>query len=118
MIERVHDFLGDLGERARDDLREPVEIREPERGFPHGKHDLYSQRIWLHLDGVVAVVADLKSSTALSFKKHPQTSARLYEAVTGNCARIVAGFEADFVDIQGGGLLRSFTASARTSASG
>ena len=107
MIERVNDFLDERGDAAREDLREAVEVREAER-FPRNKDDIYSQRIWLRLDDVVAVVADLKNSTALSFRKHPQTSAKLYEAVTGNCAQIVAGFEADFVDIQGDGLFALF----------
>jgi len=98
----INDFLGELGERANKDLREKVDVREVD-DFPE-KDEVSSDRIWLRIDDVVAVVADLKNSTALSFKKHPQTSAKLYEAVTGNCTRIVSRFDADFVDIQGDGL--------------
>lgn len=98
----INDFLGELGERANQDLREAVEVREA-AVFPQ-KEQVQSNRVWLKLDDVVAVVADLKNSTALSFRKRPQTSAKLYEAVTGNCTRIVSRFDTDFVDIQGDGL--------------
>jgi class 3 adenylate cyclase len=102
MASSINDFLADLGERANRDLREAVEVREVD-DFPE-KDEVESDRVWLRIDDVVAVVADLKNSTAVSFKKHPQTSAKLYEAVTGNCTRIVSRFDADFVDIQGDGL--------------
>jgi class 3 adenylate cyclase len=102
MAQDVNDFLNEIGERARDDLREAVDVRET-KVFPK-KDEVRTQRIWLKLQDVVAVVADLKNSTALSFNKHAQTSAKLYEAVTGNCTRIVSHFETEFVDIQGDGL--------------
>jgi class 3 adenylate cyclase len=53
---------------------------------------------------VVVVSADLKGSTKLNFDKYAQTSAQLYEAVTGNMVGIVSAFEPAFLDIQGDGL--------------
>lgn len=107
MVEDVNKLLEDLGERARADLGESVEVRDQD-SFPSSIDSIFSGKIWLRLKDVVAVVVDLKNSTRLSFTKHPSTSARLYEAVTGNCVRIAEKFEADFVDIQGDGLFALF----------
>ncbi len=99
----VSGLLGELGSRAHEELQNAVEVENPDR-FP-GEDEIYSQRrAWKRIRNVVAVVVDLKGSTRLSFKHHPQTSARVYEAATGNCARIVETFRPEFVDIQGDGL--------------
>ncbi len=99
----INEYLDQLDERVGKELKTPVEIDDVDR-FP-AEDQIYSdKRIWKRIRDVVVVVADLKGSTALSFKKHAQTSARLYEAVTGNCVRIAERFDPDFVDIQGDGL--------------
>jgi class 3 adenylate cyclase len=98
----VNEFLTELGENARGSLTTPVEIREV-TAFP-AEDEIKSEKIWLKIPKVVAVSADLKNSTALNFRKHPQTSAQLYEAVMSNCVRITNRFEPEFTDIQGDGL--------------
>jgi class 3 adenylate cyclase len=99
----VNGLLSELGGRAHEQLQNAVEVKDQER-FP-SKDEIYSQRrTWKRIRDVVAVVVDLKDSTRMSFRNHPQTSARVYEAATGNCARIVETFSPEFVDIQGDGL--------------
>ena len=71
--------------------------------------DLFvDKRKWLRMRNVVVVSADLKSSTALSFNKHAQTSARLYEAATGSEVRLMAKFDPQFMVIQGDGIFGLF----------
>src|SRR4051794_22641163 len=108
MTDGISAFLDKLGERATKDLRADVDVRDAD-SFPDND-DVHTGRIWLRIRDVVAVVADLKNSTALNFKKHPKTSTKLYEAVTRNCVDIVseASFAANFVDIQGDGLFALF----------
>ena len=109
---QVSEILIDTGAHAREELRTPVEIEEVDE-FPALK-DIYSEkRTWKKINDVVVVCADLKGSTKLNFKKHAQTSARLYEAVTGNMVRIVAAFEPEFVDIQGDGLFALYHGDGR-----
>lgn len=104
---KVNALLEDQQTRAKTDLQTPVEIEDVDT-FPE-LTDLYvDKRKWLRVRNVVAVSADLKSSTALSFNKHAQTSARLYEAATGSAVRLMAKFDPQFMDIQGDGLFGLF----------
>jgi class 3 adenylate cyclase len=107
-VVKVNELLADAGERARDELKTPVEIVEPE-AFPE-REDMYvDARKWMKIENVVAVVIDLKGSTALDYKgKHANTSARLYEAVTGCGVKLVNQFEPEFVGIQGDGFFALF----------
>jgi class 3 adenylate cyclase len=99
----VSKILEETGDRAAKELRTPVTIEEVME-FPK-IDDLYvEKRSWKKIDDVVVVSADLKGSTRLNFRKYAQTSARLYEAVTGNMVRIVNDFDPEFVDVQGDGL--------------
>lgn len=103
----ITDLMSDLGERVDDALTENVEIRDVDK-FP-SLDDIYTdKRVWLRVLDAVCVVADLKGSTKLNFDKYASTSARLYEAVTGNMVRIVNGFDPVFIDIQGDGLFALF----------
>lgn len=98
---QVSKILEETGKQARKELNTPVNIEEPE-DFPD---EFYTEkRIWKKIPDVVVVAADLKDSTKLSFRRHAQSSARLYEAVTGNMVRIADEFEPEFVAIQGDGL--------------
>lgn len=99
----VNDFLDELDERVKLELATPVDIEEFDE-FPDVDSLRLEKRQWARIKNVVAVVVDLKGSTKLDFKHRPNTSARLYEAVTGNCVRIARRFEPSFVDIQGDGL--------------
>ena len=103
----VNALLDEQHDRARKDLQDPVEIEDVDT-FPK-PGDLYvDRRKWLRMRNVVAVSADLKDSTALSFNKYAQTSARLYEAATGSAVRLMAKFDPQFMDIQGDGLFGLF----------
>lgn len=99
----VNEFLDQLNDRVKQELETPVEIQECDV-FPNVDNLRLEKRRWLRIEDVVAVVVDLKGSTKLDFRRKAKTSARLYEAVTGNCARIARRFDANFVDIQGDGL--------------
>ena len=104
---KVNAVLDDQHDRARKDLQEPVEIEDVDT-FPNLTDFYVDRRKWLRMRNVVAVSADLKSSTALSFNKYAQTSARLYEAATGSAVRLMAKFDPQFMDIQGDGLFGLF----------
>jgi class 3 adenylate cyclase len=104
----VNDLLSEAGERARDELKTPVEIVDVDE-FPEPEDMYVDARKWMKIEDVVAVVVDLKGSTALDYKgKHANTSARLYEAVTGCGVKLVNEFEPQFVDIQGDGFFGLF----------
>ena len=104
---KVNALLDDQHKHARKDLQEPVEIKDVNT-FPK-LSDLYvDKRTWLRIRNVVVVSADLKDSTALSFNKHAQTSARLYEAATGSAVRLMTKFDPQFMDVQGDGLFGLF----------
>jgi class 3 adenylate cyclase len=99
----VNKLVDDSGADARKELRTPVTIEVVDE-FPD-IDDLYvDKRTWKKITDVVVVSADLKGSTKLNFNKHAQTSAQLYQAVTGNMVRIASSFQPDFVDVQGDGI--------------
>lgn len=104
---KVNAVLDEQHERARKDLQEPVEIADVET-FPKAGDLCVDKRKWLRMKNVVVVSADLKDSTALSFNKYAQTSARLYEAATGSAVRLMAKFDPQFMDIQGDGIFGLF----------
>jgi class 3 adenylate cyclase len=106
MNEGINAVLDDLDERARASLRTPVQIRDSDH-FP-SVEEIKVDTVWIRVRDVVALFADLKNSTALNFRKHAQTSARLYEAVMSNCVRAIDRFDPAFVDIQGDGLFALF----------
>ncbi len=103
----INEFLEELDGRVKLDLETRVDIEEYSN-FPDVDSLRLEKRQWVRIKNVVAVVVDLKGSTKLDFKHRPNTSARLYEAVTGNCVRIARRFEPSFVDIQGDGLFALF----------
>jgi class 3 adenylate cyclase len=103
----ISEMMVEFDERVRRELKTPVEIEDCET-FPDPE-DLYlEKRCWMRMKDVVAVAADLKGSTKLNFDKHANTSARLYEALTGHMVRAVEEFEPEFVAIQGDGLFALF----------
>lgn len=73
------------------------------------KSDLDLERLpvgantWHHLDDLVAVFFDLKSSTNLEKGRKPASTASIYDAGVGGVVKILNSFDADFVDIQGDG---------------
>jgi class 3 adenylate cyclase len=103
----VNQFVDDVSTNARKDLTTPVEIIEAAT-FPKLRELYVDARKWHRIKNVVAVSADLKNSTSLSFGKYVNTSARLYEASTGSAVRIFSRFDPEFIDIQGDGLFGLF----------
>jgi class 3 adenylate cyclase len=99
----VKRLLEELQDKTRAELETPVKI-EDYNEFPDVDNLRLEGRQWVRLKDVVAVVVDLKNSTRLDFQQRAGTSARLYEAVVGGCARIAHRFSPGFVDIQGDGL--------------
>ncbi len=65
-------------------------------------------RRWLKVTDVVAVVADLKSSTKLGTGKWAQSTASIYEAATGSVVSIFDEFGSDFLAVQGDGVFALF----------
>lgn len=96
-------LLEHVADDAKTELTSSVEVRDIDH-IPSLDEMYAEKRVWLRTDDVVAVAADLKGSTRLNFKKHAKTSAKLYQAATGNMVRIVEQFTPGFVDIQGDGL--------------
>jgi class 3 adenylate cyclase len=108
----VSKLLQDWGAAAEKELKTPVKIVDVDE-FPDTDELPLEARRWTRVKDVVVVVADLKDSTKLNFDVYANTSASLYEAVTGNLVRIVDAFDPDFVDIQGDGLFALFHGSRR-----
>jgi class 3 adenylate cyclase len=108
----ISKLLDETGKHAAKELRTPVEIEEVEE-FPSLDELYVEKRAWKKISDVVVVSADLKGSTKLNFNKYAQTSAQLYEAVTGNMVRIVGAFSPKFVDIQGDGLFALYHGDGR-----
>ncbi|HEY1920517.1 MAG TPA: hypothetical protein VGH27_33530 [Streptosporangiaceae bacterium] len=65
-------------------------------------------RKWVQVPDLVAVVADLKSSTHLGTGKHAASTASIYQAATGGLVSIYDEFDADFIAIQGDGAFALF----------
>ncbi len=65
-------------------------------------------RRWTRISDVVAVVADLKSSTQLGTGSKAASTASIYEAGTGGVVKIFDLFAADFLQIQGDGAFALF----------
>lgn len=108
----IVNILEGLAADADADLSTAVSI-ESTRVFP-SVADLPLEKnqdgkyIWKEITDVSVVATDLKSSTAVSYGKQDRVGARLYQASTGNCAKVLQPFGPDFVDIQGDGLFAIF----------
>ena len=63
---------------------------------------------WHRLTDVVAVMADLRSSTQLDDRRKPASTASIYDAGVGGIVRVFKDLKADFVDIQGDGCFGLF----------
>jgi class 3 adenylate cyclase len=72
-----------------------------------------TERVWHRVEDVVAVVADLKSSTYLGLNKNARSTASIYEAATGNVATLLDEFGSEFVAIQGDGAFGLFWGEGR-----
>lgn len=103
----VNGALTEQHENASADITGAVEIEDVDK-FPSLSDLFLEKRKWLRIRNVVAVSTDLKDSTALNFDKYAQTSARLYQAVTGSVVRLFSLFSPEFIAIQGDGAFALF----------
>ncbi|MFC0715221.1 hypothetical protein [Cellulomonas biazotea] len=100
-------LLTDVDGDVADELSHMPEVVE--KGDALDVDDLpIAVRRWHRVDEVVAVVADLKSSTRIGLNKQPASIASIYEASTGGVVQIFDEFDADFVAIQGDGAFGLF----------
>lgn len=105
-------LVDDVEATANEDLTTAVEIR-PAQGMPaistlpleKNKDGKY---VWREIAEASVVATDLKGSTSISYSKQGRVGARLYQASTGGCSRVIQRFAPDFVDIQGDGLFAIF----------
>ncbi|WP_423822901.1 adenylate/guanylate cyclase domain-containing protein [Salinisphaera sp. SPP-AMP-43] len=63
---------------------------------------------WLRLDDVISVFVDMKGSTKLSSKKHPKSTAEIYQYFTDTVVRICNHLGAAYLDIKGDGIFALF----------
>lgn len=101
------DFLNDTIDGASQDLKTAVEIEETAK-FPNVDSLALDVPRWKKIEDAVVVATDLKGSTKISYAKQDRVGARLYQASSGHCARILDHFDAEFIDIQGDGVFGIF----------
>lgn len=107
LVVELDDLLEEAEGSAREELSAPVEIINIDH-VPSPDEMFVEARKWLRMHDVVVVVVDLKNSTKLTWDEAAKSSARIYEAVTGNVVRTVKQFYPGFIDIQGDGMFAIF----------
>lgn len=105
--------LSQQDEHVRDELSNKPEVVDA--GDSLDLTDLpIEARKWYKLDEAVAVVADLKNSSALGTgSQHDASTASIYEAAVHPVVDILNAFDADDIDIQGDGAFGVFWGSDR-----
>ncbi|MDO8847709.1 MAG: hypothetical protein Q7W51_04910 [Coriobacteriia bacterium] len=103
----IWDLMDELEGVVDSEFKDPVEVVDVGT-FPDVDQLALEVRRWQRLKDLYCVSVDLRNSTALDVGAHASTSASLYEAVTGSCAKIVKRLNPQFVDIQGDGLFALF----------
>lgn len=99
-------LMASLDRQVKTTLSTPAKVQDVEC-FP-SCDKARSSKAWKRMTEVVAVVADLKSSTKLGTGRHINTTVRLYEAATGGGVEVTESFGPDFTDIQGDGFFSLF----------
>lgn len=98
--------------RLRDDAKATYEKDvkvEGAKNIPARDDIPLLSNIWIRLDDVTCVYADMMHSTQLSVRREPNTVARMYELFTANAVRILNEFGAEYVDVRGDGAFGLFT---------
>lgn len=108
----VWELLERLGTDVRDSIAAEVVVDERDDVPGPGDMALESPR-WIRVDDVVAVVADLKGSTAFNSGRQQRTIARFYEAYMAQLVRAADSQGPSFIDIQGDGLFALFSGPRR-----
>ncbi|BBC69064.1 adenylate/guanylate cyclase domain-containing protein (plasmid) [Mycobacterium marinum] len=100
-------LLEDLSSKTADELKTMPEVVEAGDVVDVATLPIEARR-WTRISDVVAVVADLKSSTQLGTGSKAASTASIYEAGTGGVVKIFDSFAADFLQIQGDGAFALF----------
>lgn len=99
--------MAGLQKKVRNDLKPGGRV-EDVAAFPDVDNLPIQGSTWLRLEEVVAVVADLKASTRLSFDRQIRTTVRMYQAATSRSVELAAEFDPAYIDIQGDGFFALF----------
>ena len=105
----VSELLAEIDDDIRTELANKPDVKDVAPEAFDAKQLPLGQRLWHRLEDVVAVVVDLKGSTRLSTgNEHAASTATVYEAATDNAVKVFNKFSADFIQIQGDGVLALF----------
>ncbi|MFS0885073.1 hypothetical protein [Aeromicrobium sp. 179-A 4D2 NHS] len=105
----LSDLLDEIADDIKAELANKPEVKDIDPESFDVKNLPIQARRWHRLTDIVAVVVDLKGSTRLSTgKEHAANTASVYEAATDNAVRVFNQFKADFIQIQGDGVLAIF----------
>lgn len=100
-------LLEDLSSNTADEFKTMPDVVEAGDVIDIATLPIEARR-WTRIKDVVAVVADLKSSTQLGTGSKAASTASIYEAGTGGVVKIFDTFNADFLQIQGDGAFALF----------
>jgi class 3 adenylate cyclase len=108
----LDDLLEDLDDATKEEFASKPSVEKWSDDFDVSELPIEARR-WIQIPDVVAVVADLKSSTHLGTGKHAASTASIYQAATGGTVNIYNRFGADFIAIQGDGAFALFWGDSR-----
>src|SRR5271154_5334596 len=100
-------LLKSLDQAAKAELDSTPEVDDWDGSLNVSALPIVARR-WVKVPDVVAVVADLKSSTKLGTGKWAASTASIYQASTGGVVDVFNKFGADFIQIQGDGAFGLF----------
>jgi class 3 adenylate cyclase len=102
----MRNLMSQMDRQIETTLKTPITVRDV-KSFPDND-DVRSGKTWYRMADVVAVVADLKSSTRLGTGRYINTTVRIYKAATGGGVEVATRFSPEFTDIQGDGFFSVF----------
>lgn len=100
-------LLDDLSSKTADEFKSMPQVVDAGESIDVATLPIEARR-WTRISDIVAVVADLKSSTQLGTGSKAPSTASIYEAGTGGVVKIFDAFAADFLQIQGDGAFALF----------
>lgn len=107
-------LLDSCDSHVRDELAKMPEVKDVESFDPASHATPIVARRWLRVSNVVAVVADLKSSTKLGIGRNARSTASIYEAALNPTIDILYRFDAGSIPVQGDAVIGVFWGDAAT----
>lgn len=104
---QLDSLLEELSSTTTSEFKSMPEVVEGSDDLDVGSLPIKARR-WTRMDDIVAVVADLKSSTQLGTGSKAASTASIYEASTGGVVKVFDQFDANFLQIQGDGAFGLF----------